>query len=248
MGRWVRCPQRFQLYSSGHGVVQGGWHVLLQPQLEADVWHAVHELVPRQFHAECMSCQGVGQRHQPTKIVRQVSERLSGSLSSAPERGLVQRLSVSWGEPSTKRSGELVPVLAGSGLQSGSEPFCLAPQPDAKKLCSAIGIPTVELGALDKILLIGVPVPLTWLPWEGFRHHHRSRCHVTKPKTTQSHGRNGEKRIELTSVCGPTNEMNQKKKKKERERKGRRNELAVDGILSTAPNCHAGKWWPNPVR
>ena len=174
-----------------------------------------------------------------------ISERLSGSLSSAPERGLVQALSVSWGEPSTKRSGELVPVLAGSGLQSGIEPFCLTPQPDAKKLCSAIGIPTFQLGVLDKILFIGVPVPLPWLPGEGFRHHHRSRRHVTKLKTTQSHGRNGEKRIELTSVCGPTNEMNQKKK---RERKGRRNELAVDWILSTAPNCHTGKWWPNPAR
>ena len=144
----------------------------------------------------------------------------AASLSSAPERGLVQGVSVSWGEPSTKRSGELVPVLAGSGLQSGSEPFCLAPQPDAKKLCSAIGIPTVQLGALDKVLFIGVPVPLPWLPGEGFRHHHRSRRHVTKLKTTQSHGRNGEKTIELTSVCGPTNERNQKKK--ERERKAKR--------------------------
>ena len=162
----------------------------------------------------------------------------AASLSSAPERGLVQGFSVSLGEPSTKRSGELVPVLAGSGLQSGSEPFCLAPQPDAKKLCSAIGIPTVQLGALDKILFIGVPVSLPWLPGEGFRHHHRSRRHVTKLKTTQSHGRNGEKRIELTSVCGPTN----------KRRKGRRNELAVDWILSTAPKCHTGKWWPNPVR
>ena len=153
---------------------------------------------------------------------RSVNDSPNHCRLSAPRRGLVQGISVSWAEPSTKRSGELVPVLTGSGLQSGSEAFCLAPQTNAKKLCWAIGIPTVELGALGKILLIGVPAPL---PCEGFWHRHRSRRHVTILKTTQSQGRNGEKRIELTSVCGSTNERNQKKKKKkerkkEREKKG----------------------------